>query len=618
MALFPRWSELNTIATVSDALQFFNVEDDVWQAFLNQVGDCREDLRLVAALSRPAVLAGSGVAILPDGSALSPLQATQVGLVWRLARRVMAYHGGITEDAFVDVEVWLDNPAVPSQSPTSTPTTGGSGGGVKEKVLKMSSLIDQADDSELLPPTNGELNKWHQTYVAIMGSQPDEAEEPSPNQLAALHKRVFINDHPPYCDFGVWLPFERKMTKVHRFRVYTPLGDGSFLQKDLPGPGSFQAWMASWRVFRVACLMLNVATLSALENYARHIERLVTQWPSAWGLIAAADDQARAEKMSRIRRTILLDQSMSRQVPRDWDPGAPWSCVLGELTKDTAFWSEKVDEELMQDWRRRLGQLFETKEHMGDGVVLKENILFKSTLREEMWGGWGKMARDPDTELVNFIRCGAPLGMAVEIPTSQGIFPGAGTEDDDEEKDGGVEFNVVKGMLNYKSVTDQPDQAKIEIERNVEKGFVVRMDWEEEARRFGAGTCSKLALILKEKPDGSTKRRLILDMKRSGGNDRAIIPERIVLPRLADVVTMLRDLHAKKPMLAKNIAESGVPVEEAKEQADETEFILVDLADAFCHFAVDSRELKHCVTPDETSEGCLVGLLCSLDSREPR
>ncbi len=331
---------MGTIRGVTDALTFFHVADETWQAFLHQVGDCREDLRLVAALSRPAVLAGAGVAILPDGSGLTPLQATQVGLVWRLARRVMAF----SEDAFTDVEVWLDNPTEVSHSPTSTPatTTGGGSGGVKEKVLKMSNLIDQADDSELLPPSNGELNKWHQTYVAIMGSQPDEAEEPSPNQLAALHKRVFINDHPPYCDFGVWLPFERKMTKVHRFRVYTPLGDGSFLQKDLPGPGSFQAWMASWRVFRVACLMLNVATLSALENYARHIERLVTQWPSAWGLIAAADDQARAEKMSRIRRTILLDQSMSRQVPRDWDPREPWSCVLVELTKDSAFWSEKV------------------------------------------------------------------------------------------------------------------------------------------------------------------------------------------------------------------------------------------------------------------------------------
>ena len=344
MALFPRWSELRTIGTVTDALNFFHVGDEVWQAFLHQVGDCREDLRLVAALSRPAVVAGAGVAVMPDGSGFTPLQATQVGLVWRLARRVMAFHGGVSEDAFVDVEVWLDNPTDSSHDPTSptSSTPAGGGGSVKEKVLKMSSLIDQSDDSELLPPSNAELNKWHQTYVAIMGSQPDEAEEPSPNQLAALHKRVFVNDHPPYCDFGVWLPFERKMTKTHRFRVYTPLGDGSFLQKDLPGPGSFQAWMSSWRVFRVACLMLNVATLSALENYARHIERLVTQWPAAWGLVAAADDQARAEKMSRVRRTILLDQSMGRQVPRDWDPREPWSCVLVELTKDVAFWNEKV------------------------------------------------------------------------------------------------------------------------------------------------------------------------------------------------------------------------------------------------------------------------------------
>lgn len=164
-----------------------------------------------------------------------------------------------------------------------------------------------------------------------------------------------------------------------------------------------------------------------------------------------------------------------------------------------------------------------------DGVTLKENTFFKSPLKEKMWNAWGRMARDPDTELVNFIRGGAPLGMAVEIPSSQGIFPKT-EEGGEDEKDDGVEFDVVKGMLNYKSVTEQPDEAKIEIERNISKGFVLRMSWDEAAERFGAGTCSKLALILKEKPDGSTKRRLILDMKRSGGNDRASIPERIVLP----------------------------------------------------------------------------------------
>ena len=349
MALFPTWGELPTFDTVTKALTFFKVTDEPWNAFVQQVGNVGEDLRLLAALSRPAVLAGISVALLPDGSPLSPLQATQVGLVWRLARRVMAHLGGIRESEFVDVEVWLDNP--PGSSDSSTRTTGGAASGlgghtttnsVKEKVLKMSSLIDQADDSELLPPNNAELNKWHQNYVAIMGAQADEAEEPSPNQLAALFKRVFINDHPPYCDFGVWLPFERKMSKAHRFRVFTPLGDGSFLQKDLPGPASFQAWMASWRVFKTACLMLNVATLSSLETYARHVEKLVLQWPAAWGLVASADDQARAEKMARMRRTILLDQSLGRQIPRDWDPGAPWSCVLVELTKDVTFWNEKV------------------------------------------------------------------------------------------------------------------------------------------------------------------------------------------------------------------------------------------------------------------------------------
>ncbi len=345
MALFPTWDALSGYTTVTQVIQFFNLDDDAWTAFTNQVGNVREDVRLLAALSRPAILAGTSVALLPDGSPLSPLQATQVGLAWRLARRIMAKLGGIRESEFVDVEIWLDNPPGPSESAPRGSTTSGvttTPSSVKEKVLKMSSLIDQADDSELLPPSNAELNKWHQNYVAIMGSQPDEAEEPSPNQLAALFKRVFVNDHPPYCDFGVWLPFERKMSKSHRFRVFTPLGDGSFLQKDLPGPASFQAWMASWRVFKTACLMLNVATLSAMETYSRHMEKLVLQWPTAWGLIAAADDQARAEKMSRLRRTILLDQSLGRQVPRDWDPGAPWSCIFCELVKEVSFWNEKV------------------------------------------------------------------------------------------------------------------------------------------------------------------------------------------------------------------------------------------------------------------------------------
>ena len=47
--------------------------------------------------------------------------------------------------------------------------------GVKEKVLKMGTLIDQSDDSELLPPSAVEVNNWLQNYHTVMGAMPEEA-----------------------------------------------------------------------------------------------------------------------------------------------------------------------------------------------------------------------------------------------------------------------------------------------------------------------------------------------------------------------------------------------------------------------------------------------------------
>ena len=125
-------------------------------------------------------------------------------------------------------------------------------------------------------------------------------------------------------------------------RVFTPLGDGSFLQRDLAGPASYQSWLAAWRVFRTAALMLNVASLASLELYQRFIERLVTQWPQNWGLIYTAEDGARAERFEKLRRFYTLESSFGRQVPRDWDPVRPWSCIFVQMTKEDAYWQEKV------------------------------------------------------------------------------------------------------------------------------------------------------------------------------------------------------------------------------------------------------------------------------------
>eukprot|EP00435_Cladocopium_sp_Y103_P025911 s2755_g6.t1 len=341
-ALFGSWDSLHRIRTLDDALDHFDVPDAIWRAFEVQVGSPGSDLRLLAALPKVALVAGCGNAVTDQGP-LTPMQATQVGLVWRLARRVMAAQSNVSEAEFVDIDPWLEGDTrAGGDGSRSEPTPGRQSGGVKERVLKMSSLIDQQDESELLPPSSSDVDRWYQSYIVTMGSPPDESEEPTPSQLAALHKKVFIENRPPYCDFSVWTPFERRMSRIQKCRIYTPLGDGTYLQKDLPGPGSYTAWKASWNVFRAACIMLNICSMASLEAYSKQVEKLTTQWPRCWGLIYCAEDSARAERLEKWRRRLTIEAAQNRQTPRDWDPLRPWSCIFIQVAADMEFWAEKV------------------------------------------------------------------------------------------------------------------------------------------------------------------------------------------------------------------------------------------------------------------------------------
>ena len=104
-------------------------------------------------------------------------------------------------------------------------------------------------------------------------------------------------------------------------------------------------------------------------------------------------------------------------------------------------------------------------------------------------------------------------------------------------------------------------------------------------------------MILKQKADGSTKRRVVIDMKRSKGNERAKVAERIVLPRAQDIVTSLRVMRAREHEGKEEAPRRSVLRGSKAYLQDEVEFILLDLKDAFCHFGVHPDELKHCVSP---------------------
>eukprot|EP00435_Cladocopium_sp_Y103_P072900 s399_g41.t1 len=340
MALFGPWGRLDSFGNIGDLLNHFNVSDDVWNGVIAQLGDPGNSIAILSAVPKSALVAACGTTVTPNG-ALTAIQATQVGLVWRLSRRVMAFRAGVNELDYVDDDPWVTSePAGDNVRPGRHGPQGSSG--LKEQVLKMGSLVDQSDESELLPPTMEDVNKWHQNYVAIMGAQPDETEEPTSSQLAALAKRTLSNRQAPYVDFAIWVPFGRRMAKLQKAKVYTPLGDGTYLFQDIPGPSSFQAWACSWRVFRCACVMLGIVSIAALECYYRHIEKLITQYPQCWGLVMVADDTARAERLEKLRRHLIIEASRGRQVPLGWDESDPWSTVFTQLVKDEGYWNDRV------------------------------------------------------------------------------------------------------------------------------------------------------------------------------------------------------------------------------------------------------------------------------------
>ena len=124
---------------MDDVLQVLHVADPLWQAFTAQVGDPGQHIRILAALPRAVVIQGT----LPTGEMMSAVQATHVGLVWRTCRKVVHLWAGLPEGDFVDMDPWANEPADNLKEPQqATP--------VKERVLKMANVVDQADDSELL------------------------------------------------------------------------------------------------------------------------------------------------------------------------------------------------------------------------------------------------------------------------------------------------------------------------------------------------------------------------------------------------------------------------------------------------------------------------------------
>mgnify|MGYP001815729493 CR=1 FL=1 len=147
-------------------------------------------------------------------------------------------------------------------------------------------------------------------------------------------------------------------------------------------------------------------------------------------------------------------------------------------------------------------------------------------------------------------------------------------------------------LKNYKSFSESHEDASLEMERLIEKGLVKKITLEQAEHFFDKPVISKLGLIVKEKLDGAKKRRVIVDALRSGANQQARCPERIVLPRPIEVQRMLTDMKASEPQL-----KSWYRARDLVQDEWSAELVAADFTDAFTHFPVARQELQQCVSP---------------------
>ena len=147
-------------------------------------------------------------------------------------------------------------------------------------------------------------------------------------------------------------------------------------------------------------------------------------------------------------------------------------------------------------------------------------------------------SRDPERYLPAWLEEGVPTGVSVPVPPS-GIFPPVATE---AEASSELWRYYATGTPrdNYKSAVENAQEFAKEVERLHEAGYVSKYASLKEAQQaLGHVVVSRVAAIVKLREDGTTKLRIIIDMLRSMVNSFVKLGERIILPRLMDVVTDL-------------------------------------------------------------------------------
>lgn len=193
-------------------------------------------------------------------------------------------------------------------------------------------------------------------------------------------------------------------------------------------------------------------------------------------------------------------------------------------------------------------------------------------LQPFIFEAYRRLAGDPDEHLATWLREGALWELTHRF--CQPEFP---PPVPDEPASSDYVTGLARsstGWENYRSADEDTTTATSLLERMVDQDRAESYsEWDDVTRALGEGVVlNKLALLFKTKSDGSVKHRLAWDLRRGGVHLAVKQGERVVLPRLFDVVVDLRELAATNRgeafLLGTDVSEvfHQVPLHESERQ----------------------------------------------------
>ena len=192
------------------------------------------------------------------------------------------------------------------------------------------------------------------------------------------------------------------------------------------------------------------------------------------------------------------------------------------------------------DWVRQVRKAISTT----FGVTCSDS----DGLQHGLWQALLHEAADPDAEcLSELIENGFPLGIKSAI-TNTGIFPATASSSAAIELsriEGHVADDLDGAATKYRSFEEVVHAQALLDQLVVADRVAVCDSWWQVVDQFGPDAkLTRMACVLKRRDSGELQYRIVVDSRRSGVNGLMEVRERVILPKITDVVAIIHHLRS--------------------------------------------------------------------------